>query len=182
MDGTGEGDFNALHYKGKSYIVADAMGSQAEVEAAIFHEHFTHGGLRALYGKDLSNKLDDMLFKSGGLVGVRMQAKKQGIDLSAYESALANNPNISEENKKRILMEELLAHIAHTTGTLRRKLEEVLGAIRQWLRDNGFAELANLRASDIAFTLRQAREAATPQQTSSKTVPAYARSESTRKG
>lgn len=159
MDGTSEGDFNALHYKGKSYIVADAMGSQAEVEAAIFHEHFTHGGLRTLYGKDLANKLDDMLFKSGGIVGVRMQAKKQGIDLSAYESALANNPNISEENKKRILMEELLAHMAHTTGTLRRKLEEVLGAIRQWLRDNGFAELANLRASDIAHTLRQSRYA-----------------------
>lgn len=160
MDGTGEGDFNALHYKGKSYIVADAMGSQAEVEAAIFHEHFTHGGLRTLYGKDLANKLDDMLFKSGGIVGVRMQAKKQGIDLSVYESALANNPNISEENKKRILMEELLAHMAHTTGTLRRKLEEVVGAIRQWLRDNGFAELANLGASDIAYVLKQAREAA----------------------
>lgn len=159
-DGTSEGDFNAVYYKGKSYIVADAMTSQAAVEAAIFHEHFTHGGLRAKYGKGLAPKLDDMLFKSGGIVGVRMQAKKQGIDLSAYERALADNPNISAENKKRILMEELMAHMAHTTGTLRRRLEEVMGAIRQWLRDNGFAELAKLRTSDIAYVLKQAREAA----------------------
>lgn len=160
LDGTSDDGFNALHFKGKSYIVADAMNTPAKVEAAIFHEHYTHGGLRAKYGKDLGKKLDDMLAKAGGIVGLRMQAAKQGISLAEYEKALARNPGMSTQNKKRILMEELLAHMSATTGTLRRRLEEILGAIRQWLRDNGFAELAKLRASDIAYTLKQAREAA----------------------
>jgi len=186
LDGTGEGDFNALHYKGKSYIVADAMKTAAEVEAAIFHEHYTHGGLRAKYGKDLGKKLDDMLTKAGGIVGLRMQAKKQGINLHEYEKALARNPSMDAQTKKRILMEELLAHMSATTGTLRRKLEEVLGAIRQWLRDNGFAELAKLRASDIAYTLKQAREAVqtkTPaKETAVGDAPAYSFSEGTELG
>ncbi|MFY9178645.1 MAG: hypothetical protein WAO12_02565 [Venatoribacter sp.] len=176
LDGTGEGDFNALHYKGKSYIVADAMNTAVEVEQAVFHEHFTHGGLRAKYGRELGAKLDNMLFKIGGIEGVRLQAKKQGIDLKAYETALANRPHMDAQTKKRILMEELLAHMSATTGTLKRRLEEVLGAIRQWLRDNGFAELSKLSTSDIAHTLKQAREAVTrQQQTSHQSSPVYAR-------
>ena len=158
--GDGDGDFGALHYKGHSYIVADYMGSAAEVEAAVFHEHYAHGGLKKLYGTELGRKLDDLLFRASGTEGIRKLAKKQGIDLGEYERALSANKNMDTQTKRRILMEELLAHSAHATGTLKRKLEEVIGAIRQWLRDNGYANLANLRVSDIAYTLKQAREAA----------------------
>lgn len=54
-------------------------------------------------------------------------------------------------------MEELLAHMSQATGRLKRVLEEWLGAVRDFLRRHGFAELARYNASDLAHVLREAR-------------------------
>jgi len=159
-EGVRNGDIKALHVGGRSYLLADQMRTPADVQEAIFHEHYTHGGLRAKYGAELGPKLDELLHGVGGVDGVRRLAERQGVDLSGYEKALAENPKLTEQNRQRVLMEELLAHMSRLTGTLKRTAQEWVGAVRDWLRRNGFAELAKYGETDLAHVLRHARQAA----------------------
>ena len=41
---------------------------------------------------------------------------------------------------------------------LRQRILEVIGAVREWLRNTGFVKLAKLTTSDIAALARKARE------------------------
>lgn len=159
-EGVRDGDIRALHVNGQSWLLADQMRNPADVQEAIFHEHYTHGGLRAKFGRELGPKLDELLTGVGGEDGVRRLAGKQGIDLSAYDKAIADNPRIGAQDKQRVLMEELLAHISKLTGTLKRTVQEWVGAVRDWLRRNGFAKLAEYGETDLAHVLKQARQAA----------------------
>lgn len=153
-------EVDAVFSHGKTYIVDDRFRTAADARKAIFHEHYVHYGLRAKYGRGLALKLAHLMRGLGGLDGVRRMAKEQGIDLSAYEKGILGNPDIPKAHQPLILTEELLAHIGETTGTLKRMLQEAIGAIRAWLRDNGWASLAKLGITDIAHVLRQARKAA----------------------
>ncbi|MBS0464619.1 MAG: hypothetical protein JSS03_06470 [Proteobacteria bacterium] len=106
-EGVTAGDVDGIHYKGHSYILADRMRSPADVQAAVFHEHYTHGGLRAKYGNALGSKLRVLLHGVGGVDGVMRMADKQHIDLSEYVKA---------KDPPHVLMEELMAHMSKTTG------------------------------------------------------------------
>src|SRR5699024_7172886 len=119
-DGMTPDGFTAVQYKGKSYIQAQYINSEARAQEVVFHEHFAHVGLRRMYGSELGPKLSGLFMKVGGLNGVRDMAKKQGINLRSYEKALADNPGMSHEQKRQVLMEEIMAQMAEATGTVTR--------------------------------------------------------------
>lgn len=153
-------EVRGVHWKGRTWLVAENLHSVQDVEETLFHEHYTHFGLRAKYGAKLGGELGRLLDGIGGIDGVRKIAADQGIELSHYEATLRASRSIPNAHKRLILMEELLAHMGEATGTLRRTLEEWLGIVRNWLRSRGFADLADYNAADLAFVLRQARQAA----------------------
>lgn len=158
--GATPGEIRAVNWRGKTYLIDGALHSPAAVQAAIFHEHYVHFGLRAKYGDQLGARLGGLLHKVGGIDGVRKLAAKQGIDLSDYEKGVLGNKAIPERHQRVILMEELMAHMGETTGTLRRTIEEYVGLVRDFLRRKGFAELADHGVTDLAAELRAARKAA----------------------
>ncbi|HNA22073.1 MAG TPA: hypothetical protein PLN40_11765 [Agitococcus sp.] len=70
-----------------------------------------------------------------------------------YEKGLAQ-ANYSQETKNLILMDELLAHIAEIrTPSIKQAFNELMGKIRAWLRQKGFAKLANFNNQDLAHIL-----------------------------
>jgi hypothetical protein len=143
-------EVEGVHFRGKSYIVADKMKDAAHVEESIFHEHYTHGGLRARYGRRLEDELNRLLKGVGGEQGVIDLARQQGIDLAPY---------VRSGDPPTVLMEELLAHMSKLTGSLKRVVQEWVGALRNWLRANNYAELAKYNEADLAHVLKQARQA-----------------------
>src|SRR5699024_2461092 len=56
-DGMTPDGFTAVQYKGKSYIQAQYINSEARAQEVVFHEHFAHVGLRRMYGSELGPKL-----------------------------------------------------------------------------------------------------------------------------
>jgi len=144
----------------KTFIIDDRFTSADEAKGIMFHEHYVHFGLRAKYGLQLGPQLRQLLNGVGGLDGIRKLSREQGINLAAYERGILGNPEIAASKQPLILMEELLAHIGETTGSLRRLLEEFVGMLRAWARkarSNWFAELG---VTDMAYVLREARNAA----------------------
>lgn len=153
-------EVRGVHWKGRTYLVSGRFGSAAEVAETLYHEHYVHGGLRAKYGDRLGMELSIMLARTGGLKGVLKLAREQGIDLGAYVDGIIGNPKIPERHQKLVIMEELLAHVGESTGTLRRTIEEWVGLLREFLRKHGFVELADYGVTDLARVLREARQAA----------------------
>lgn len=174
-EGTPTEEIRGVHWRGKSYLVADQLSNLAEVEETVFHEHYTHGGLRARYGNRLGAELTRLLRGIGGLEGLQTLASDQGIDLSAYKKVLASSTAIPEKLKPLVLMEELLAHASRATGTLKRVIQEWVGALRAWLRANKYAELAEYGITDLAHVLRQAREAARTKKATKTDTPFFSR-------
>lgn len=157
--GVQAGDIDAVHFKGHSYILADQMRDADAVRKAVFHELYTHGGLRAKYGNRLGDEMDRLSAGVGGEDGILRMAREQDINLSEYERAAQDN-KLSARDRRLLLMEELLAHMSKATGKLRRIVEEWLGTLRAWLRRQGLAELSQYNAADLALVLKQARQAA----------------------
>lgn len=168
-------EIRGVHLAGSSYLVADKLSNRMEVEETVFHEHYTHGGLRAKYGTQLGEVMINLVKRTGGLEGIRKLAKDQRIDLSHYEATILDNPRIQERFQVPLLMEELLGHMSATTGTLRRTIEEYVGGMRAWLRANRFAELAEYGVTDLAHVLRQARDAIQGKAVSDPGAPMYLR-------
>lgn len=153
-------EIKGVHWKGKTYLVDDRFHTADEVRRAVFHEHYAHYGLRSKYGTELEARLSMLLSRVGGKDGVLKLARDQGIDLSAYEQAGRRDTRLTDQQRNMILMEELLAHAAETTGRLRRVVEEWVGIVRDWLRRKGYMELAKYGITDLAFELRSARQEA----------------------
>lgn len=144
----------------KTFIIDDRFTSADEAKGIMFHEHYVHFGLRAKYGLQLGPQLRQLLNGVGGLDGIRKLSREQGINLAAYERGILGNPEIAASKQPLILMEELLAHIGETTGTLRRLLEEFVGMLRAWARKSNSKWFAELGVTDMAYVLREARNAA----------------------
>jgi len=153
-------DVRAVHWRGHTYLLSGAFGSTRDVERALFHEHYTHFGLAAMWQQGKGRELSKLLDRVGGAAGVMRLAAEQKIDLSDYAKGLEGDSSKAPELKRQILIEELLAHMAESTGSLRRLIEELVGAVRAWLRERGYMELAEFGATDLAAILRDARRAA----------------------
>lgn len=158
--GAKPGEIKAVHWQGKTYLVDRRFTDAGDVERTIFHEYYAHYGLRQQYGKDLHRKLLRTWAKVGGTKGVRAMAAEQGFNIDHYIEGAKQDKELTEAQRRALVMDELLAHMAESTGSLKRLIQEWYGAVREWLRGNGWAELAKLNAADLAFMLRGARQAA----------------------
>ncbi|BBJ23271.1 MuF-C-terminal domain-containing protein [Candidatus Nitrotoga sp. AM1P] len=146
-------------HNGIAYIVADEHTSQADVEETILHEIKGHVGVHRLYGKDIRQKLNELYLAIGGNKGLSAIARKRGInaDLSVY-SHLLSDSKMTDDQRVQVMMDEALAHIAQNPKFSDR-VKAIVGLIRAWLRDNGFAKLAEYGETDLLHILDQANNA-----------------------
>ncbi len=173
--GARPGDIKAVHWRGKTYLVDRRFSDARDVERTIFHEYFAHYGLRQRYGKDLEKQMNRMLLRLGGVRGLQAMAESQGFNIDHYIEGAAQDASLTASQRGALLMDELLAHMAESTGTLKRFLQEWYGAVRNWLRENGYAELAKLNAADLSYELRMARQAAMEASEAEAGVPVFNR-------
>ncbi|HQQ69091.1 MAG TPA: hypothetical protein PLL92_02110, partial [Alicycliphilus sp.] len=150
---------------GQVYIVQGNHSDAADIQATVVHEVYGHVGLRALFGPDIYRRLNK-LYLSLGESKMRALAGKYGMADSYFAMAeavkapgkMARRAGGTSELRNGWLTEELLAHIAEReTGTLRKQARELVGAIRAWLREHGFARLVDLGMTDIAHILKRGR-------------------------
>lgn len=174
--GARPGDIKAVHWRGKTYLIDRRFADARDVERTIFHEHFAHYGLRQRYGKDLEGRMNRLLLKVGGLSGLQKMAASQNISLDHYIAGAMNDRSLTASQRGALLMDELLAHMAESTGTLRQTLQEWLGVVRSWLRERGYADLARLTAADLSYELRMARQAALETDADTDGAPVFLRS------
>jgi hypothetical protein len=154
-------EIHAVYHQKKVYLVANQFSSAKEVEQALFHEVLGHYGMRQLLGDKFQQSMNDLYQQIGGKKGFEQLLAQYGLTdrLKAYQDGTRL---LNAKQRNALLMDELLAHIAEKeTGTLKQKALEILGAIRKWLSDQGFIELAKLNAADLAHVLKQARETVT---------------------
>lgn len=144
-------------HQGRVYVVADRHTSEADVEATILHEVEGHVGIHRLYGKDINTRLNQLYLAIGGRKGLSEIARKRGItSLGAYAEALGKS-EFTDDVRVQIMMDEVLAHVAESRK-FGDRVKAIVGAIRQWLRDHGFAELAEYGETDLLHILAQGRK------------------------
>jgi N12 class adenine-specific DNA methylase len=154
--GAGSHDVHGVSYRGKVYVIRYMMTSATDVERVLFHEAYGHYGLAKLFSEDLVRKLNQIYLGIGGSNGLSRLAKKHAVDITGYAKG---TKKLDIETRRAILMEELLAHIAQDSKpTIARKVKEVFGAIRQWLRNHGLVNLGELSDSEIMYLLKQSRQ------------------------
>ena len=151
---------DGVFHDGKVYIVRRHMTSSKVLEEVLFHELHGHAGLFAMMGRDgdaLKREMANLynMFTPAQLLAL---AKKYRINLASYAKGL-RSAGYDADTKHAILMEEMLAHLTreYSRGGIAVKVREILGRIREWLRKNGFIELATLTESDLAYLLSRAR-------------------------
>lgn len=177
------GDMGITFDRGDVYIIQDNIHSAEDFEATVIHELYGHIGLRSLFGADLYSRLHKLSLSLGD-TKIGELIKKYKLDANGYVKFASNiigNDKMNrkaggqDQLRKAWLMEEVLAHIAENeTGSLKQMALEIIGAIKAWLRDNGFVQLAKLDMADIAYILKRARQEAFSTQGVSD-LPAFSR-------
>lgn len=117
----GQGAVAGVLWRGKVYLIANAITTPIDVLRVMAHEVLGHYGLRALYGKDLYRILSDLL--ASRPADVRKVANEYGLDWSKPEN-------------REIAAEEMLVALAESRpqlGFVRR----AVAAVRTWLRGLG---------------------------------------------
>lgn len=181
--GSDEYSAKGVFHGGKVYVVIDNHSTIADLEATVFHELLGHAGVRKMLGAEFVQKLNQVFIGVGGQAGLVRIMKRRGmgdqmqryilgaikaqkIDADRFRQAFANgDPRArrvwTDAMMRSVLTEEVLAHIAEQIGErpgLLDRFMEMMGRIRQWLRDHGFAKLSNLGESDLLYMLSKARE------------------------
>ena len=159
-------DIDGVAHKGKVLIVRSRIKSAEQLEKILFHEG-THVGIDAMM-KDsgFNGKAGDLWRAIGGSKGFidRMNEMGLGKLLKPYMKGVTENysdgsPKFSKEQRNEILMQELLAFASESLEpNIKNKIKEFFGAIRAWLRRNGFLNLSNMKASDIVYMARRAKD------------------------
>jgi hypothetical protein len=155
--GTKPNEIDGVFHRGKVYIVRDQITSAEHLEDTIFHEWHGHAGIKGMFGRDTFNAMVELYetVTPGKLYPI---GRKYGINLMKYGHSLAK-AGYDLETRKAIMAEEMLAFLTaeYSRGNIATKIREVIGQIRAWLRDNGFANLAQWGETDIAWLLKKAR-------------------------
>lgn len=164
--------------KGDVYVIRGRHATLKELETTYVHEIIGHVGVDRILGKEGMEKLADRIRTQDG--GAYELATKLGAGVRKnFESSMADYTLAIEEMKRRgdpqskidaVIKEmdvkaakELIAYTAElrVDENLRAKagrwMKEIVGAVRQWLRDNGFAELSKVSTSDIYNIIRQSQ-------------------------
>lgn len=148
-----------VFHKGAIYVNREALANAAEVERVIFHELYGHYGLRKMFGGTTQQAMGSLYLAVGGAKGINELSKKHGVDLRHYAKGLID-AGAQREVLQAIMMEELLAHIAQSSKpSVTRRLKELLGKLRGWLRKAGFIRTSEVTDSELMYLLRQARDA-----------------------
>ena len=160
QQGSDGSDVDAVSHNGQIYIVKGRMRSPSRLERALLHEG-THGGINQMFADvGVSRALNAMFNAMGGQKGFDRIVDELGIreQLKTYEQG-TREAKYSKETRNYIMVSEMLAYTGEEGGkTLKSRIREVIGAIRDWFRRNGFARLSKMRASDIALIAKNARE------------------------
>jgi hypothetical protein len=153
-------DIGAAFHNGKVYVVKGKMRSESRLEETLLHEG-THGGILDLYqDQGVTRALNRMWVSMGGQSGFDKIAVELGItkSLEIYSSGMKDG-RYDEATRNRVMVEEMLAFTGEKGSTgWKQKAREVLGAIRAWLRNNGFLRLSKMTASDVSFVAKTARD------------------------
>ena len=155
-DGTSEVD-GAFH-NGKVYLVREEIASEEQAETVLLHET-THGGMmEMLRDQGIKQAANDLFVAIGGSKGFNKIATEMGIEekLKPYREG---SEGMTQEDRQFLMVSEMLAYIGEKGSKgLKLKAQELIGRIKQWLRDRGFATLAEKDATDIAYMARKSRE------------------------
>ena len=154
-------DIKGVIHNGKVYLNRQQITSRREAEQVIFHETYGHHGIRMLLNTtDINQGLNKLFVMLGGYKGINELAGKYGItrEMSEYMKLYSGE---TRERRQGLIADEFLAHVAgYETGKIKQKALEILGAIRNWLRNHGFKSLArSMSVTDVAYLLRGARRA-----------------------
>ena len=163
--------------KGEVFIIGGNHASLKDLETTYAHELIGHVGVDRILGKKGMKLLTDRINAQDG--GVYELAKKLGIDkeiqglLHDYALTIAERTkNGASKEAIDMLMKdmeiratrELIAHTAEQrvseafTQKANRWMKELVGAVRSWLRNNGFAELSKVSTSDIYHIIKQSEK------------------------
>jgi hypothetical protein len=123
-----KGSPKGFFYKGKAYILADAMTSPSDVMETLFHESLGHYGLRGTFGPKMEAVLRDVIKQRRA--EVEAKAKQYGLDPKSDKDMLE-------------AAEEVLAVMAQTKPGL-PFVKRAIAVIRNFLRDLGL----NIKMSD----------------------------------
>src|SRR5690606_36606996 len=125
----------------------------------IFHELYGHYGIRKMFGTSTQQTMGSLYLAVGGSKGIAELSKKHGVDLRHYAQGM-QSAGVQREVMQSGMMEELLAHIAENSKPSgSRRLKELFGQLRSWLRNAGFIRTASATDSELIYLLRQARDA-----------------------
>lgn len=163
---------------GEVFIVRNNHSSVKELERTYAHEIIGHAGVDRILGKEGMEKLSDRIRTQDG--GAYELASKLGADVRKnFDGSMADYALSIEAMRRRgepqakideairdmdvKATQELIAYTAElrVDENLRAKagrwIKEIVGMVRQWLRDNGFAELSKVTTSDIYNIIRQSQ-------------------------
>jgi len=162
--------------KGEVFLVGGHHDSVADLQKTAVHELIGHVGVDRVLGEKGMKDLADRIYNAHG--GIEELAKKLGV-LDAVKGTMDDYAlrikKMTEEgaSKEAIdkmmtvgetqVVRELIAHTAEArvNESFKQKagrwLKELVGAVRNWLRENGFAEFAKATDNDIFYTLKQAQ-------------------------
>ncbi|MEJ7804349.1 MAG: hypothetical protein WKG03_00290, partial [Telluria sp.] len=153
------GDAKGVYSRGVVYVVLDAHKTAQDLEQTILHEVHGHVGLDKLYGNHITSILDSLYKAIGSVEGIFEISDKLGIKMDHYVVDIGNHPKMKPNEKRRYIMEELLAHIAEQGPSLKQRVKELVGLWRSALRKLGFRRTALLDDADLAHILARARRA-----------------------
>ena len=158
-----DGGVLGAYLDGRIYLVRGEHATTESFEETIFHELYGHAGLNKVFGANITTALDQLYRNVGGLKGLEKIAAQYNVDLSRYYGTIYNNDSYSHEMRRRLMMEELLAHIAEQGPSFKQKVKEVVGTVKFRLRKLGFdsltAKLGAYDAADLARVLANVRNA-----------------------
>lgn len=157
------GGVKGVFHDGKVYLVLDANKSPEDLQNTVFHELYGHAGLQKLFGKNVTTQLDQLYRNIGGLDGLQAIAEAHGIDLNRYIESVYNNDKMDIDMRRRLMMEELLSHIAEKGPSFKRSVRAVIGSVRSRLRGLGFGfitrKLGTYDINELENILKHAKDA-----------------------
>lgn len=167
QEGFDAAEIRGVHYDKTAYIVRNQSKhtSAQAIEETIYHEVYGHEGFRRLFGAEIGSKFKHLFGALGGRKGINQLATRHGFKLDNYWSDWEKS-GMPLAHRQLFLVDELLAHLAQKQAVetlpqkVLRKLKELYGAIRAWLRDHNLINLAKYNDADLQHLLKQARAAA----------------------
>ena len=153
MKSHGAKNFEGVFLPGENavYLVADSLRDGARAEQVLLHEAVAHGGLRAVFGKQMDSVLDD-IWARGDQTAIKALASKYG-GYADYGTS---------SNSRRALTEEYVAHIAETINDTPVWFDRMVLAIQKVLADIGLGSWRRAEVIDMLKRVRTSLETPSP--------------------